>query len=386
MRGRWSNLVGPAVAVVIVAAGLWSGLVPAGAAAYREWTHRLRAMAAEMPGRVLAEQGSTAVEDAAVFALVADDGSTSSVALVAATETAEEVAVVVVPVTLYDVAPGFGELALGEALEFGGPETLRLTVANAFDVRVDDVVVLEAAELPGLVADAVEVDLPAPLVVEGDDGTLVEVASAGLGAREASVVPMLLSPTGDPVADLSRQAATWEAVVVRLGRDPATVGAVAAKAERGGVGVSRILAAASRSGAAATIAPVEQVGGRTGRGFVVDREALGGFLEARVPGLVIAPEPRPRTEVLNGNGRLQTTRTVAARLIESGYRIVRVDNADRFDHPSTIVIAQGREHADPARRVVTLLGVGELRLELRAPSGAVDISIIVGRDVPAGEG
>ncbi len=384
MRWRWSNLVGPVVAVAVVAAGVLSGLVPAGAAAYREWTHRIRAMAAEIPGRVLAEQGSAVSEDAAVIALVADDGSTSSIALVAGS--AEAVTVVVMPVTLYDVAPGFGELALGEALEFGGPETLRLTVANAFDVRVDDVVVLEASELPELVGDAVEIDLPAALVVEDDAGTLVEVASAGLATRDGSVVAALLSPSDDPVADLSRQAATWEAVVARLGRDPATVGAVAANAERGGAVVSRILAAARAGPTVATIAPVEQVGGRTGRGFVVDRDALGGFLEARVPGLVIAPEPRPRTEVLNGNGRLQTTRTVASRLIESGYRIVRVDNADRFDHPSTIVIAQGRSHADPARRVVTLLGVGELRLELRAPSGAVDISIIVGRDVPAGEG
>ena len=50
------------------------------------------------------------------------------------------------------------------------------------------------------------------------------------------------------------------------------------------------------------------------------------------------------------------------------------------------MIAQGREHQREAEEVVNLLGSGDLLLELRAPSGVVDLSIIVGLDIPAGEG
>jgi hypothetical protein len=73
-------------------------------------------------------------------------------------------------------------------------------------------------------------------------------------------------------------------------------------------------------------------------------------------------------------------------LIDQGYHVVRTDNAESFEFETTVVVAQGRENADPARRAVTVLGVGDLQLELRAPSGVVDLSIIVGQDIPPGEG
>ena len=98
------------------------------------------------------------------------------------------------------------------------------------------------------------------------------------------------------------------------------------------------------------------------------------------------PEGRPRIEILNGNGRIGSTRVVADILIRHGFRLIRTDNADTFDHTDTLVIAQGEAAAAHAREIVELLGHGMLFLEVRAPSGIVDASIIVGTDVPTGEG
>jgi len=88
-------------------------------------------------------------------------------------------------------------------------------------------------------------------------------------------------------------------------------------------------------------------------------------------------------EVLNGNGRIGTTGPIAALLVDKGYRIVKTDNADRDDYAETRVIAQGREQQQNAIDVQRILGSGEVLVEVRQPSGIVDLTIIVGRDIPA---
>jgi len=373
---------------ILLVAALLAGLVvlvatPSGGAAratYAGWTHRLRDVAATLPEQVVAGEAAGATTETVLFVTTGDGGTPTSLVLAVTTD---QTLAVAVPPDLFDVAPGLGELPLADAMRYGGPETLRLTVENVFDVRVDDVVLLPLDELPALVGGGVPIDLPGPLIVTGDDGSPVQAAAPGLAPRDPETIPLLLDRTDDPVADLARHAATWEAILPVLGRDPATIATVTGFATRGGAAVGTVLAVHQVEG---TIAPVRQVGGASDRAFAVDADALPDFLDRRVPGAVIAPLPRVTMEVLNGNGRLRTTEVVAGRLIEAGYRLIRVDNADRFDHETTIVVAQGRENTEPAREVVRLLGIGELRLELRAPSGAVDISIIVGRDVPAGEG
>jgi hypothetical protein len=121
-------------------------------------------------------------------------------------------------------------------------------------------------------------------------------------------------------------------------------------------------------------------------GFKVDPEAASGFVASRLGHLLLAEGERPRVEILNGNGRILTTRTVATTLIRAGFRVVNTDNADSFDYEESLVVAQGREHQADAERVLSILGRGSLLLELRAPSGVVDVSIIVGQDLPVGEG
>jgi hypothetical protein len=110
------------------------------------------------------------------------------------------------------------------------------------------------------------------------------------------------------------------------------------------------------------------------------------FVADRLDHLLLRPVGRPRIEILNGNGRIGTTADIAAILIRDGFRLVRTDNADDFEYEDTLVVAQG-EHAEAwSREILALLGRGLLFLEVRAPSGVVDVSIIVGNDIPSGEG
>jgi hypothetical protein len=119
-------------------------------------------------------------------------------------------------------------------------------------------------------------------------------------------------------------------------------------------------------------------------GLVADR--IDGFVAERFGHLVLRPAGRPSIEILNGNGRIGSTHAVAAILVRQGFRVIRTDNADTFEYTDTLVVAQGEAAEESAREIVEILGHGLLVLEVRAPSGVVDVSIIVGTDVPTGEG
>ena len=106
-------------------------------------------------------------------------------------------------------------------------------------------------------------------------------------------------------------------------------------------------------------------------------------METHLAFLQLAPESRVRVEVLNGNGLIDTTQPVAALLVEAGFRVVLTDNADRSDYETTLLIAQTLTNQNAAVEARDLLGIGDVSVEVRQPSGVVDLTIIVGQDLPA---
>jgi hypothetical protein len=176
---------------------------------------------------------------------------------------------------------------------------------------------------------------------------------------------------GDPFEFIQRQGAAWRAILEQVAADPRVADRLLA--EGGGTPAADLLlsAAAHRGGVVATI-PVERAESVAGSGLAPVSSRSDAFVAERLGHLLIRAEGRPRIEILNGNGRIGTTRVVAEVLVQNGFRL--------------IVIAQGDHAAAAAREIVELLGRGSLFLEVRAPSGVVDVSIIVGDDIPSGEG
>jgi hypothetical protein len=76
---------------------------------------------------------------------------------------------------------------------------------------------------------------------------------------------------------------------------------------------------------------------------------------------------------------------VAEVVVRRAFRVVPTDNADRFDYASTLVVAQGQHALEAAREAAGAVGAGSVYLEEASPSLVVDVSIIVGLDIPAGE-
>lgn len=385
-RSRLGSLVGGVVLVGLVAGGftMW----PRIGDRLHNWTHDLRDRAAAMPELRLEEQRSLA-ESESVLIVVTDENE-RGVAFALLSRAGDEVAaLVLIPASLYDILPGYGDFPLADATVFEGPELTRLTLCNALGIRIDRILPLEPGEFALALEGELEISLPNPLIVEEADGVQQRVAAQGTSSRSAEMIETILTTRGasSDLEWLERQAAVWEAVIAAMGHDPALVDRLAAYAGAGADTATGILARAAEGEVQVTLVPVVSVSAAgVEDGFKLDAEEAATFTASRLGHLLLDEGDRPRVEILNGNGRILTTRAVAESLIRAGFHVVNTDNADTFEYEESFVVAQGREHQADAEQVLGILGRGSLLLELRAPSGVVDVSIIVGHDIPIGEG
>lgn len=318
----------------------------------------------------------------ALFAVLNSEGRTMSIALLAASEDGNDRVAMLHPSLLVTI-PGFGENLVSNAELFDGPALLGTTVSNLLGVRIDEVVVWTAASLQAAITEPIVIDLPEPLIVADGTAQLV-IAGTGPIARDGAAIARLLvdKGLGDDLDLLQRQGAVWSGLLDRGGVDEAFIDRLVAGA---GAAARSALVGVSTGDPVLTIVPATRIepSGRVER-YQLDGRDAAAFVAAHISYLQLAQEPRVRVEVLNGNGTIGTTRPVAALLVDAGFRIVVTDNADRSDYPTTLIIAQGRNFQQAALSVREVIGLGDVSMEIRQPSGVVDVTIIVGQDLPAG--
>jgi hypothetical protein len=87
-----------------------------------------------------------------------------------------------------------------------------------------------------------------------------------------------------------------------------------------------------------------------------------------------------KVEVLNGCGIDGMARTVGNRLRETGFDVMTLDNADRFDYPESIVIDRLGAPED-ADRVAEALGISNrIQQIVPDPFRIESVTVIIGRD------
>jgi hypothetical protein len=319
--------------------------------------------------------------------VVVEDLSGAAASVVLAVADPDGTATLVMfPRELTATVPGYGDFRLGDTTRFEDASLTALTLSNVLGIRIDATVGLTADELTAALASPIVVDLPTDAVVPSGDGVTL-LAERGRAQLQPSVVTAVIVTEGeaDPLGWLERQGAAWEAILTS-DQAGAFIEAIAAHAGPGEDARTALTAAAAASSLSVGSPGVTTIGIGSDSQLVLRGADADAFVAARLSHLLIRDGERPRVEVLNGNGRPQTTRLVAETLVKRGFRVIRTDNADSFDYRDSRVIAQGRENRLPGAEIVGLLGVGQLELEVRAPSGVVDVSIIVGEDIPIGEG
>ena len=353
-----------------------------------DWPTKLRDLAAAEPQSEV-EFRTREGESASVLIVLGSEPNSTAFALLVADPGGPPL-LVVLPQNLLVGVPGFGEFRLVDAVTFGGADLAALSVVNQFGIRLDGVVALPSGSVTGGLPGPVVVDLSVPLFVEASDGSVSRVLSAGRTEVTADFVETLLvtAGAGDSFEWIQRQGSAWRSILDAIAESPGTADRIMAL---GGIDAALaadllVTVAADPDAFLATI-PVSSAESSTGAAALVPAgDQADDFLRQRLGHLLLRPGGRPRLEVLNGNGRIGTTAGISAILIRNGFHLVRTDNADDFDYQETLVVAQGSHAEAWAREVVELLGRGLLFLEVRAPSGVVDVSIIVGHDIPSGEG
>ncbi len=314
-----------------------------------------------------------------LIAVTGPDGQATSIGLLAAAEQAAPRLVLLQP-SILSTLPGFGENTLANATRFDGIGLLENTVANLLGVRIDAAIALDVDAVTGAVAEELMIAIADPLFRQDGDAQVVVIAP-GESLRSADQIARLLTDRGtdDELTWLERQGAVWRAVLEAA--DPPMIERLLQYAG-GDLDAARAALTAAAVDAVVTAVPatrIEPTGGE--ERYQLSGEVAASFVAESLPYLQLAEEPRVRVEVLNGNGVIGSVRPIAANLIRRGYRIILTDNADRLDYDETRVIAHGRENQESAIAVQDIIGIGQVAVEVRQPSGVVDLTIIVGQDL-----
>lgn len=347
------------------------------------WSTTLRDVAAAEPRTEVGLRSVTG-ESASVLVVVGRQEGDAAFALLAVGPDGEA-SVVVLPQDLLLAVPGFGEFRLVDALVFEGPDLAALSVTNQFGIRIDSVATVGQEELAGGLPAQMQLDLVSPFFEASADG-VTRVLDAGPVSVDGPMIERLLTVAGagDEFEWMQRQGAAWNAILAGVGADPGVADAVMGE---GSAAADLLLTVAGNDDTKVATVPVTGAQSSMGVDALVPSSGQADdFVANRLDHLLLKPEGRPRVEILNGNGRIGTTATVASVLIRHGFKVIRTDNAENFDFAETLVVAQGDDAEQAAREITELLGRGLLFLEVRAPSGVVDVSIIVGKDIPSGEG
>lgn len=277
-------------------------------------------------------------------------------------------AVVSLPSEMTFTVPGQGDGTIDEAVELEGP-SFRVAVSNLLGVWVDHYAVMDRDGLVALV------DRMGGIAVDLQDE--FETADETLGPGQVRL-------TGDQVDEYLNVHGRdvelrWQLVLQGLLAKRALLLPSDLLQTDDASAVTAILDEAK--GSAVQQLPVEDLGGDLQDPLLkADPEELPGFVSAAfgegggetIPVIVV-----------NGSGEPGVGESVAAKIVPAGFRVVLSQNADRFDHEATAVIASGDEHLEAAQRVQEALGVGEVQVT-RVPSGLADVTIVVGKDYGRG--
>jgi hypothetical protein len=342
-----------------------------------DWTSPLQDEVAEIPTRAAAQQQEEATGSESLLILVMDREERTGAIVLAAAVDDHPSTVTLIPTLLFELLPGYGYFPLGDATGFEGPELAQIAVANAFGVRIDRVAVVPSMHLSGLPL-ILDIELGEPVIEQGDE-TSFQVAEQGARSYEPGRVEELLTLQfeSSPVSWLERQAAVWRSLLDAVAVDSSLAGRVLADAQS-----AATLARVAASEPEVSFIPVEPVAVAGGDdGFQLVQADVAAFVEDRLAHLTLATEARPRVEVLNGNGEILATRAVVEAVVAAGFHVIKTDNAENFEFEETVVISQGRANLDAAEAAAGILGVRMVQLEVAAPSGVVDLSIIVGQDI-----
>ena len=310
---------------------------------------------------------SSPSEEVAGLAVLAVRG-TPSLAAVIGSRGAAEPAVVALPSEMPFTVPGQGEASVADAADLPA-SSFRTAVSNLLGTWIPHYAALNRSTIGSIVdrVPGIQVDLQDTFEAIG------RTLGPGPARLTGPEVLRYLDVRG-PHLELR-----WELVLEGLLRGrPAVLPSDFLQADDAAAVIDVLDGV---HGAPVQQLPVKDVGGDPRDPLIEpNRDALPAFVASAFGGAPPAPVP---VVVVNGSGAPGVGASVASRIVPAGFRVVLSQNAERFDHERTAVIASGDEHIDEATRARDALGVGEVQVT-KVPSGLADVTIVIGKDFGRG--
>lgn len=280
--------------------------------------------------------------------------------------------------------PSFGLDALRDAYDLGGVPLLESSVENLLGAELDEVVVVDAADLEGVVGSvgSVVVDVPASVERVRTSGRVEVLFAEGPVEVEPGEVGALLAEPGlgTDVERLVRHQRFWQSLLLAASVQGSED---AGQLTEDGARLWRSVRSLASGEVDYHVLPVEALG--------TSEFADGELYRVRFDGLAdllarIAPDvpagrgvERIEVQVLNGTGEPGVSQRVQPTLVPAGASVVLTGNAANFDYATTQVVYYDEGDLDAARTVQEALGVGEVVRSL-SELGVVDVTVVVGAD------
>lgn len=328
------------------------------------------------------------------------DGASLVFVLAVDTELDEATLLFVPSATVADI-PGHGLDRIGRAYAYGGAPLLDATLDNLLGVDFDGVIAVSEQGWSSLFnrIGGLTVDVPEQLVAREPDGSAQLRFESGPqhldGPRLAELLTFEQDGEGD-LARLPRAQRVLAAFLEALSEDPSRLEelfAGGAPMLDGPIDQPTLRSVIATAADAAQdddlevlTLPVSPLGAGQDGALRVDQERVAELVENRFANSI--PEGGTGSgrelQILNGNGVPGIGQEVAERLVPAGFRVKLTDNADSFEHPTTLIIVydDSERQLQIARRIRSLLGVGEIQIS-RTPQSVVDVTIVVGHDLLA---
>jgi len=285
-------------------------------------------------------------------------GSAPALAVLGTDAAGERAAAIPIPHDLTLVIPGQGETPASDVAALPGP-SVQVALSNEIGAWTQSYVVMTVAQLGNVVERMGGLPVDLPSAVRTGAGVLGPGTTT---LQAAQVVALMKAPGGDPDD-------RWSAVLMGLMAHPPTLRPADVHSTGSLPRAQRTLSATA--GGEVLPMPVQTVAGTT---FIPQQPVFDHLVQTTWRTPPVAP-----AIVQNGEGSADVAESIARRIIPAGFRIVLSQNAQSFNMPTTIVIANGRQHEDEARRAQRAIGVGRVEVS-PVPSGVGDITVVVGKD------
>jgi hypothetical protein len=264
---------------------------------------------------------------------------------------------------------------VSDVYRLGGSGLLATTVANALDVIVNRVVVLNDAQLTDLLTPAgrMTVDFGNPVQVNDAAGNLGFTAgTAHISAADAT--RLVLGPTtGGNLEHLAVVQDVLEGWFTRL-----QVPAVARTTAKF-TNATWLIVALAHARVRFDTVPVTTLTSGSTTIYELERRDTERLVRADLPDALITTAHRPRVEILNGTGAVALTQAVARLVVPTGGEITLTGNVPGFGVEHTTVVYYRADAIGAAKRVAAALGVGSVALG-NVPLDVVDVTVVVGAD------